>query len=50
MTGTVWQGLELELKLELCCLTNGLRFYLLQSPKINYVEFEFFLGPLKRRN
>ena len=29
-------------KLELCCLTNRLQmFYLLQSPKINCVEFEF---------
>ena len=39
------QRLELGLKPELCCLTNELwRFYMLQSPKINCVEFEFFWG------
>ena len=42
------QGLKLGLKLALCCLTNGLlRFYLLWNPRINCVEFEFILGPLK---
>ena len=42
------QGLELGLKLELCLLTNRLkRLYLLRSPKINCVEFKFFLGLLK---
>ena len=40
--------LELGLKLELCLLTNRLkRLYLLRSPKINCVEFKFFLGLLK---
>ena len=42
------QGLELGLKLELCCLTNELQsFYLLPNPRINCVGFEFFLGQLK---
>ena len=45
------QRLELGLKLELFRLTNGLqRFYLLRKPRWICVEFEFFLGPLKRRN
>ena len=39
------QGLELELKLELCRLANGFYwFHLLRNPRISCVEFEFFLG------
>ena len=41
------QGLEVELKLELCRLANGFyRFHLLKNPRISCVEFEFFLGLL----
>ena len=48
------QGLELEFKLELCSLTNGLqRFYLLillLNPRIIFVEFKFFKVSSKLRN
>ena len=40
---------KVGLKPELCCLTNELqRFYLLQNHRKNCVEFEFFLGLLKK--
>ena len=43
------QGLKLGLKFELCCINNELlSVYLsvLQNPRTNYVEFEFFSGLL----